>query len=157
MIILGIDPGTTRLGYGVIEKNHGTKFLTCGVIGDSRIGKSERLFLIQKRVNSLIKEFRPELISLEHVFFSKNKKTALSIAEVRGVILALAQCKNIPVVEFTPNNIKRVVAGDGSCDKTVLAQIVAVSLKMKSAPKEDDASDALAVAIRASFEILHPE
>jgi crossover junction endodeoxyribonuclease RuvC len=153
MIILGIDPGTTRLGYGVIKKDLGLGFIDCGVLGDKTLDEHERLVFLEKELKKLIVRYKPNLVGLEKVFFSKNKKTALLVAEVRGVILALLKRRGIIVLEFSPSDIKKAVAGDGFCDKNALARIVASSLGVKNPSWQDDASDALAIAIRASFEV----
>lgn len=153
MIILGIDPGTTRMGYGVIKSERSSKLIACGILGNETVGsQKERLGIINKELEKIILKYKPDMISIEKLFFSKNKKTALSVAEARGVVLAVSDRANIPTLEFGPSDIKRVVAGDGRCDKRTLARIVALTLGVESIPGPDDVSDALAVAIRASFE-----
>jgi len=92
------------------------------------------------------------VFGVEKVYFSKNKKTALSVAEARGVILYTARKLGVPVLEFTPTDVKSVVAGDGKSDKASLAKIVGITLGEKNIDGPDDVSDALAIAIRASFE-----
>ena len=153
MIILGIDPGTVRVGYGVIEvTGRALKILDCGVIGDKNRGAAERLAYIGNEVRALIKKCRPDIIGVEQIYFSKNKKTAISVAEARGVIVFVAKSMEIPILEFTPSDIKSVVAGDGRCDKKSLRKMVAITLGVEKIDGPDDVSDALAIAIRASFE-----
>jgi len=152
MVILGIDPGTVRVGYGCINKDSGLTMIACGVVGDIKKSRVDRLHHIGNEIKRLIKTYNPDVVSVEKVYFSKNKKTALSVAEARGVILFVAREMSVPVLEFTPTDIKRVVAGDGRSDKTALAKIVEITLGEKNIKGPDDVSDALAIAIRASFE-----
>ncbi len=152
MVILGIDPGTTRMGYGVIKSGRNPSLVSCGVIGDTKKSRSERLLFLGKELKKIIDENKPDLVGIENVYFSKNKKTAISIAEARGVALFVFEQAGIPVLEFSPSDVKRVVAGDGSCDKGVLSKIVSITLGVDKIPGPDDVSDALAIAIRASFE-----
>ena len=155
MIILGIDPGTVRVGYGVIEKRgHALKTIDCGIIGDKDRDAMERLAYIGSEIKALIKKCGPDIIGIERIYFSKNKKTAISVAEARGVIVFVAKNMGIPILEFTPNDIKSVVAGDGRCDKESLRKMVAITLGERKIDGPDDISDALAIAIRASFENL---
>lgn len=152
MIFLGIDPGTVRVGYGFIKKENGLRAIDYGIIGDESKTQSERLAHIGKELRSLIKKHVPDVLGVERLYFSKNKKTALSVAEARGVIVFVAESMGVPVLEFTPTDIKSVVAGDGRCEKEALRKIVAITLGEKKIEGPDDVSDALAVAIRASFE-----
>ena len=152
MIILGIDPGTVRVGYGVIKKDGGLSMLACGLVGDADKNTTDRLSHIGNEIKGLIKRFKPDAVGVEKVFFSKNKKTALAVAEARGVIVFTAGNMGVPVFEFSPTDIKSVVAGDGRCDKRTLERIVCITLGEKSIDGPDDISDALAVAIRTSFE-----
>ena len=153
MIILGIDPGTTRMGYGVIESGSKPRLVTCGVIGNTNKLPGDRLVLIGVELEKIIKTYNPDLVGIEKVFFSKNKKTAISVSEARGVALFVTGVAGIPFLEFAPSEIKSVVAGDGGCDKQVLSKVVCMTLGVDSIPGPDDVSDALAIAIRASFEI----
>ena len=152
MIILGIDPGTVRAGYGVVRKTDALRLVACGVVGDESKGSMERLAHIGKSLQALIKRHKPDVVGIEKLYFSKNKKTALAVAEARGVIVFTAARAGLPVLEFSPTDIKSVVAGDGRCDKRALRKIVAMTLGEKDIDGPDDVSDALAVAIRTSFE-----
>jgi len=154
VIILGIDPGTVRVGYGCINKDNELTMIACGVIGDIRKEHVDRLYYIGNEIGKLIKTYNPDVIGVEKIYFSKNKKTALYVAEARGVILFVARKMGIPVLEFTPTDIKRVVAGDGRSDKAALAKIVQITLGERHINGPDDVSDALAIAIRTSFEKL---
>jgi len=154
MVFLGIDPGTVRVGYGLVKKDGGLKAIEYGLIGDGDKSYSERLVHIGEELKKLIKKHKPDVIGIEKVYFSKNKKTAISVAEARGVIVFVAESMGVPALEFSPTDIKSVVAGDGRCDKEALRKVVEITLGEKKIEGHDDVSDALAVAIRASFEDL---
>jgi len=153
MIILGIDPGTVRVGYGVSEKGSRLRAIDYGIIGDAKKDKSERLLHINDGIKSLIKKYKPVVVGDEKIYFSKNKKTAISVAEARGVIVLAIKNMGVPLAEFTPSDIKSVVAGDGRCDKNALKKIVEITLGEEKIDGPDDISDALAIAIRASFDV----
>ena len=149
--ILGIDPGTMRIGYGVISKkgSHLTA-LDYGVI-EPRAGNGRFKELAQK-LDKLIKKYKPEVAAVEKIFFSKNKKTAIAVAEARGVILFILEQHGVKTLEFSPNEIKAAITGSGASDKKTVSQFTAFALGLKKISGYDDASDALAVAVRAAFE-----
>lgn len=153
-ILLGLDPGTTRVGYGLIEKSptHKLSLVACGLIRIEGENASLRLLSLNRELEKILRTHQPKSVSVESLFFSKNKKTALSVAEARGAILLSIERFGIPILEFTPSSVKSVVAGDGRCSKKALAKIVALTLGVENIPGPDDVSDALAVAIRGSFE-----
>lgn len=105
--------------------------IACGVVGDAKKDNADRLLHIGNEIEKLIKAYNPDVVSVEKVYFSKNKKTALSVAEARGVILYTARKLGVPVLEFTPTDVKSVVAGDGKSDKASLAKIVGITLGEK--------------------------
>ncbi len=152
MTIIGLDPGTARIGYGVITKQ-GThlSLVTCGLVGVNSTGYAY-LTLLEKKLISLLKEHRPSIVAVEKLYFAKNKKTALAVAEARGVILLCAHRSGIPIQEFSPNNIKSIVVGWGHSDKRAVQKAVAIRLGESAIPGPDDVADALAIAIRASLE-----
>ena len=151
-IILGLDPGTTRIGFGLIKKEgNSLSLIECGVMEPRSRLPERRLLDIKEQLDKLIKVSKPDLIGLEELYFSKNKKTALAVSEARGVMRVAAMEAGVPVLEFNAADVKRAVAGDGHCDKKTLARMVCLTLGVKSIPGPDDASDALAIAIRASF------
>lgn len=153
VIFLGLDPGTTRIGYGLVKKEGGKlSLLDCGAIEIKKPSASERLVFLEKRLAQIIKARRPGVAGVEKLYFAKNKKTALGVAEARGVMLLTLGRLKIPILEFDPTDIKRTVAGDGHCDKRTLAKMVCLTLGIKNIPGPDDISDAVAIAIRASFE-----
>jgi crossover junction endodeoxyribonuclease RuvC len=147
--ILGIDPGTTRIGFGVIEKK-GNSYspLAYGLIEpESAHSIPERLEIIHHQLNQLIKKFNPDLFSVEGLFFFKNVKTVISVAQARGVILLAAQKAGIPIFEPTPLQVKQGITGYGRADKNQIANMVVRLLNLKQIPKPDDITDALAIAI----------
>jgi len=152
MIIVGFDPGTARLGYGVIEKDHGTRLISYGTIEPS--SRENRLLELSREIERVLDLHRPILIGIERLYFSKNKRTAISVAEARGVILLAAQSRGIPVREFTPTNIKSTVTGWGKSDKETVRKCVSLTLKNAEICGYDDAADALAIALRASFDMI---
>ena len=153
MKILGIDPGTTRIGYGLIEKNKGMKLLACGLINGEGIEKDGRLSHLENEVQALIDTHSPDLACIEKLFFAKNKKTASSVSEARGVILLVLQRSGVRFVEYGPSEIKAAVAGNGGADKRDVLQAVKWTLGVKEIPGPDDVSDAIAVALKGAFEV----
>ncbi|OIO45565.1 crossover junction endodeoxyribonuclease RuvC [bacterium (Candidatus Gribaldobacteria) CG23_combo_of_CG06-09_8_20_14_all_37_87_8] len=153
MIILGLDPGTAKVGWGIIsgdKKRH--SFIACGVIKTSKKTLSHnRLKEIYCQTKKLIAQYKPELIVIEKLFFFKNLKTALPVSEARGVLLLLVAEKKIKLKEFTPLQVKTGVCGYGRAEKKQVQRMVQILLKLKKIPQPDDASDALALAICASF------
>lgn len=149
--ILGIDPGFAIVGYGVVsDEGNALQPGSYGVITTSaKLELLERLQLIHWELDKIITQTKPDVIAVEKVFFSKNVKTAMDVGQARGVILLTAVQHKIPVVEFTPNEIKQAIAAYGSAGKAQIQQMVKVLLGLHEIPKPDDAADALAVAITA--------
>ncbi len=147
MIILGIDPGTKRVGYGLIEKTGPKiKFLTAGIL---KIEKPLPLNLldIEKELSDLIKRFKPETMIIEKIFFIKNRKTGIEVAQARGAILLLALKNKIKIIECAPNEMKAAVSGYGFADKKAVEKMVKLILDKPDLNLIDDAVDALAMAI----------
>jgi len=154
MKILGIDPGSTRVGYGLIKKEKGgLKFIGAGLLKISSQDKGERLLELEKSFSRLLKKEKPDLMVLEKLYFVKNMKTALEVAQSRGVLTLVAIKYKIPLLEYTPLQIKQGVTGYGLADKKSVARMVAKILKIKKINQCDDASDALAAAILGSDEL----
>ncbi|MDO8841927.1 crossover junction endodeoxyribonuclease RuvC [Methanocalculus sp.] len=150
MIIIGIDPGIARVGYGVIEKREREILpLSYGCIETSARDRttSHRLHEIYLRVSSLLREYSPDEIAIEELFFTKNVTSAIRVAEVRGVILLAAEEQGITIVEYTPNQIKLAVSGSGRAKKEQVQDMVRRILKLDEIPKPDDAADGLAIAL----------
>ena len=153
MRILGIDPGTGICGFGVIEINKSSvKAVDYGVISTPpRTPLPDRLLDIYDSIHEIIKTNHPDVVSIEKLFFSKNITTGITVAEARGVILLACKQHNIPTFEYTPNEIKKTLTGYGNADKKQMQEMVRLHLKLKTAPKPDDAADALATAITHSL------
>ncbi|MEK9186328.1 MAG: crossover junction endodeoxyribonuclease RuvC [Patescibacteria group bacterium] len=147
MKILGIDPGTTRIGFGAIENGADLKLVDYGILDIS--GKDKMLSMAESYAK-LLKKFRPDLVAVEKLFFAKNKKTALAVAESRGIILLKTKEVGVALVEYTPLQIKTALTGYGMSDKQAVAFMVKKFLKINNLQGHDDASDALAVAITAA-------
>jgi crossover junction endodeoxyribonuclease RuvC len=150
MIVIGVDPGLARLGYGVIEVSGGDIQPVCyGIIETS--GKdhraSERLLKIYTEIGTLFDKYSPNHISLEKLFFTKNISSAMSVSEVRGIILLAAEQRLIPVTEYTPNQIKQAITGSGRADKRQVQEMIKRLLHLAEIPTPDDAADALSIAL----------
>lgn len=149
MLILGIDPGTTIVGFGIIKKNINT--LTCLDYGciktKPKSPEIEKISIIEKELDAIIKKTKPDKISIEKLFFFKNAGTAISVAQARGAILAVCAQNNIDVCEFTPLQVKQAVSCYGRADKKQVQKMVKLILGLNEIPKPDDAADALACAI----------
>ncbi len=148
MVIIGIDPGTTQIGFGVI-KNEGNLFETLdyGIIKNPGKDKLFDYKKTAKELSKLITKYKPGVAVVEKLFFFKNQKTVMSVGEMRGVIMLTLANHNLPVLEFTPMQVKQVVSGHGGADKNQVQRMVRLILGIKSEIKPDDAADALAIAI----------
>jgi len=149
MRVLGIDPGSETLGWGVVEGT-GSKYdaVEFGTVRSStKLSFSKRLLSIHCGVAEVIEKFQPDVLSIEDSFFAKNASVAIKLGQVRGVILLLAEQTNLEIAEYAPRLIKQTVVGHGSAEKQQVQQMVKVLLKLKEIPKPHDAADALAIAI----------
>jgi crossover junction endodeoxyribonuclease RuvC len=150
--ILGIDPGFGRIGYGIVEQKKGNAWeaLDYGCI-ETAVGDSfvDRLAELHKEIIFLIKKYGPSRMAVEELFFFKNLKTAIRVAEARGVILLTAIEHGLEVDEFTPLQVKQAMTGYGRAEKAQMQKIVAMILGLKEKIKSDDAADALAIALCA--------
>jgi len=155
MRILGIDPGTGILGFGLIDYDKDElKLVDAGVIRTPvHHPDAERLLIIYEELEQLIKEHKPDVMSVEKLFFAQNVTTAMTVAQARGVVLLLGMQHKLTLHEFTPLQIKQAITGYGKADKNQMQEMVKVLLKLKSVPKPDDAADALAAAICCSMTI----
>lgn len=152
MRILGIDPGTGILGFGVVEvsdtKRGGFTMIDAGVVRTPpHTPHDERLEDIFNSLTEIIEATRPDVCSIEKLFFSKNITTAMTVAEARGVALLVARQHQVPIYEYTPPQIKQTLTGYGKADKKQVQEMVRVQLGLKEVPKPDDCADALAAAI----------
>jgi len=148
MRILGIDPGTGLMGFGVIEAGRKPKLVDAGVIRTKvHQAESELLLIIFDALHEIIKETQPAMVSVEKLFFARNVTTAMSVAQARGIVLLVAQQHNLPIHEYTPMQIKQSITGYGKADKKQMQEMVRILLNLKETPKPDDAADALAAAL----------
>ncbi|MGB9598262.1 MAG: crossover junction endodeoxyribonuclease RuvC [Minisyncoccales bacterium] len=154
MIILGIDPGLARTGYGVIKvlKNKKMKCLDLGVIETSpELKREERLKKIDDSLGRIIKRYQPNVLATEKVYFFKNLKTVIPVAEASGIVLLNAAKKNIPVFEFTPLEIKFSLTNNGRAEKEEVIKKIKRVFKIRRDFLVDDAFDALACALTVVF------
>ncbi|TSC59928.1 MAG: crossover junction endodeoxyribonuclease RuvC [Parcubacteria group bacterium LiPW_15] len=151
MIFLGIDPGTRRMGYGLVAKNgRETTLVDAGIIKIDSKDDLGALLEIKKGVSELVAAHKPALVAIEKLFFAKNQKTALQVAEARGVALASCLDSGAKILELSPNEVKMGLTGFGSADKKAVLKMVRLILKEPALEVIDDASDALALAILAA-------
>ncbi len=149
MIILGLDPGTATTGFGVIKSaNNELTLLDYGCITTPKtLTLAERLNQISKDLEDLIRQWKPDSIAIEEIFFSKNIKTAMSVAHARGALMQKLSAEGYEINEYKPQQIKESVCGYGRAEKIQVQKMVQMILKMDQLPRPDDAADALAVAI----------
>lgn len=149
MRIIGIDPGTGILGFGVIDVVGGrSKLVTAGVIKTpAHTPLDERLEEIFHGLNQIITETQPTVMSIEKLFFAQNITTAISVSHARGVAMLCGRLAHLPIAEYTPLQIKQTLAGYGRADKKQIQEMVRLHLNLQVVPKPDDAADALAAAI----------
>ncbi|MBF1024529.1 MAG: crossover junction endodeoxyribonuclease RuvC [Candidatus Nanogingivalaceae bacterium] len=153
MRVIGIDPGTGILGFGVINITRGrVKMITAGVITTpAHTPLPERLEEIYVGLTDIIKETQPDVMSVEKLFFTKNITTAISVAEARGVAILTGRQADLPIYEYTPNEIKKSITGYGAAKKLQVQEMVRIQLGLQEKPKPDDCADALAAALTHVF------
>lgn len=149
MLVLGIDPGYAIVGYGVVkyENNRFTPVAYGAVTTKAGVEFSSRLNTIYEDVYAVIERYRPEVLSIEKLYFNTNTTTAIDVAQARGVILLAARKHNIPIYEYTPLQVKQSVTGYGKAEKAQVMELTRRLLGLEKTPKPDDTADALAVAI----------
>jgi crossover junction endodeoxyribonuclease RuvC len=149
MIILGIDPGIGRCGWAIVEKDK-SKLTSIDYGCIETMPNSEitlRLKIIYEEIGKIIKRYKPDVLSIEDLFFGSNSKTAFAVGQARGVILLLSAENKMPVSVYTPLEVKMAITGYGRADKNQIAQMVKIMLKLTVIPKLDDTTDALAIAL----------
>jgi crossover junction endodeoxyribonuclease RuvC len=150
MLAIGIDPGTAITGYGLVRQTQSGD-LACvdwGVIlTPAKMPHGERLAHIYASVVELLEAHQPASAAVESLFFQRNVRTAMSVGQARGVVLLALQQAGLPVVDYTPNQVKQAVSGYGAADKQQMQSMVRTLLNLTEIPKPDDAADALAIAI----------
>lgn len=149
MIIIGIDPGYAIVGIGVVEYN-GNRFRTLeynAITTPAGMPTVERLKKIYTEMTSYLVRYDPDAVAIEELFFNSNQKTAINVAQARGVLLVAVANANVPISEYTPLQVKQSVTGYGRADKGQVQQMVKTILGLNAIPKPDNAADALALAI----------
>lgn len=149
MIILGIDPGYAIVGYGIIEFKCG-KYIPLGygaILTNAKDNFFNRLEIIHDKISSVTKTYKPDVSSIEKLYFQNNHKTAIDVAQARGVTLLALKQNNIPIFEYTPLQVKTAVTGYGKAQKHQVMMMTQRLLNLKEIPKPDDTADALAIAI----------
>lgn len=152
MIILGIDPGDTLIGYGVVEEKRGVlRLIDSGCIAISSKNKTapQKLVELEEKLGAIVGRHRPAHAGVEELFFFKNAKTAIRVAQARGVILATLQKNGVSVIECTPLQIKQAVTGYGRAEKKQVQRMLSLILNLEKPIKQDDAADAVAAALCA--------
>ena len=149
MIILGIDPGIAIVGWGVLSCENGrmTPLGYGSIQTEAGLKVEERLCRIHKTLTDIIHHFKPDVLSVEELFWNTNQKTGIVVAEARGVILLTAREEGVPVFEYTPLQVKQAIVGYGRAEKRQVIAMVTAVLNLKKPPKPDDTADALALAI----------
>lgn len=159
MLTLGIDPGTARLGFGLVDDTDGLHAVEFGVVETSSGGPMPlRLVELYDAIEALIAQRRPDALAVEQLFFARNVTNALAVGQARGVVLLAAARAGLSVAEYTPSEVKQAVAGYGKADKAQMGEMVRIILGLDRVPRPDDAADALAVALchsqTAPFKLL---
>lgn len=157
MIVLGIDPGSVRIGYGLIASEKGLlSLIASGILKIRSKDSAGQILEASKEIAKLIKKYRPALAGIEKLYFAKNVKTGIAVAQTRGALILELAKNRLPVKELSPSEVKLAVAGYGLADKKSIAKMVSLILRL---PKEklwayDDSTDALAIAIAAVNNII---
>ena len=152
MIILGIDPGTTAIGFAIVQSGRTPRLHEAGLIPIAALDASERMAELHRALTAIIKRAQPGAAVVEKLFFAKNAKTAMAVAEARGVILLTAAIARVTVYEYTPAEIKKTVAGYGSADKAAVQKMVRLTLpETRDMKARDDVFDAIAIALACGY------
>lgn len=149
MRILGIDPGLAIVGYCIVDYDNDESILVSSgsIQTDKNKTDSARLLEIEKDMQTVIDTYKPDVASIEKLFYFKNQKTIIPVAEARGVILCVLEKNKLPVSEFTPIEVKQIITGYGRATKDEVAKVVSMSVKYKKLPKLDDTLDSIAIAL----------
>lgn len=157
MRILGIDPGTSLIGYGIVEvQNHRIQAVKYGNLKTpANIKNTERVKTVYNFFDKLTRKFRPDKLALESLFFFKNAKTITKVSEIRGVLMLVAAKNGLETSEFTPLQVKQAVASYGRAEKRQVQKMVKLILNLDKEPKPDDVADALAIAICCANTVVY--
>jgi len=149
MKVLGIDPGTGRLGWAILEKKDGKEnMIECGCFETkTNSNQADRLLKIFNFLNQLIAKHKPDVAAIENLFFTKNAKTVMSVSEARGVVLLACKQAGLDINNYTPLQIKSALTGHGKADKKQVQYMVTQILKLDKIPQPDDAADAIATGL----------
>jgi crossover junction endodeoxyribonuclease RuvC len=150
MRVLGIDPGTTRIGYGIVEGNNDLALIDYGVIEIASRDRHEQIVELESRFSRILDTAQPDRAGIETLYFSKNQKTALAVSESRGILMLTLLKRGIPVTEHRPGDVKTMLTNYALADKEAVRSMVKRILRIPTLEGHDDASDALAIAITAS-------
>ena len=153
MLILGVDPGTARIGWGVVSENKGDcQVGDYGCLETSlKLSEANRLLKLFDGLTKLLTKIKPNAVAVESLFFFKNQTTVIKVAQARGIILLAAEKLNIPIFSYSPLQVKMAVTGYGRAEKSQVQQMVKSILKLTSIPQPDDTADALALALTHAF------
>lgn len=153
MRIIGIDPGTGILGFGIIEADKGKSVMVDAGVIRTPVKQADdiRLETIYDELTGIVKDTKPEVMAVEKLFFAQNVTTAMTVAQARGVVLLVGRQADLTIYEYTPLQIKQALTGYGRAEKQQIQEMVRVMLKLKEVPKPDDCADALAAAITHSM------
>ena len=149
MIVLGIDPGLRKTGFGILSiSNDKPELIDYGIIEPNKDEKiSKRLFTIYNDINQLVEMFCPNIFSIEDIFYGRNVKSALLLGQARGIAMLCAAKHDIPVFEYSAKKVKQAITGNGNADKTQLQYMIKQIFKLKQVPTPLDASDAIGIAL----------
>lgn len=147
--ILGIDPGYATIGFGLVEAERGQVHMSSygAITTPAGLPLSKRLYQIDRDMEELIGQLKPDVIAIEELFFNTNLTTGIAVAHGRGVLLCAAERCGVPLYEYTPSQVKLAVTGYGKAEKHQVMDMTKRLLKLKTLPRPDDAADALAIAI----------
>jgi crossover junction endodeoxyribonuclease RuvC len=147
--VLGIDPGTTGMGYALLELGSDPpRLLQCGLVPTPREGSAaERLLAIADALDALIAEHRPSYLALERLYFNKNVRTAMAVAEARGIALVCGARAGLIIAEYTPQEVKQSVTGTGGADKRAVQRMLVHLLELAEPITQDNVADAVAIAV----------
>lgn len=151
MVVLGIDPGSRRVGYGLIrDDRRRPSLVTAGLLTIKSRNEAAALFELERDLVALIKRYRPKIMVVEKLYFAQNRTTGLTVSQARGVILLVGARERLEIQEFTPREMKMFVTGTGTADKQMVEKMVCLHLGIKPIKLIDDAADALGLALCAA-------
>lgn len=147
-MVLGVDPGLTRCGYAMVRPGTRPELIALGVLTTApSTPLPQRLARLQHDLAELFEEFDPSAVAVERIFFQHNTRTAMSVGQASGIVLAMAASRGCVVAQYTPSQVKNAVAGDGSADKLAIQRMVQMRFGLRTLPTPADAADAAAIAI----------